>query len=112
MKIAVSSTEKEITSNVSDVFGRCPYFIIAEITDGKIKGFEAVQNKNVGQTGGVGIVVAQMIAEKDVDAVITKNIGPRAVDVLKQFDIKIYSGEGMIEKVLQDFMDNKLEKIE
>jgi len=53
-----------------------------------------------------------MIAEKNADAVITKNIGPRAADVLKQFSIEIYSGEGTIEKVLRDFINNKLEKIE
>ena len=37
MKVAISSTDKNIESNVSEVFGRCPYFIIAEINkEGKI----------------------------------------------------------------------------
>ncbi len=111
MKIAISSTDKNIESNVSDVFGRCPYFIIAEVEDQKIGKTEAIENKNTEQMSGAGISTAQLIAEKDVKAVITGNVGPRALDVLNQFNIEIYSGEGIIKEVLQKFIDGKLEKM-
>jgi len=111
MKIAVSSTDKNIESNVSDVFGRCPYFIIAEIEHQKIEKTEAIKNESMDQTSGAGISAAQLMAEKDVNAVITGNVGPRALDVLKQFSIEIYSGEGAIKEVLQEFIDGKLKKI-
>lgn len=62
--------------------------------------------------GGAGISAAQAIAEKDVKAVITGNIGPRAVDVFRQFNIQVYKGTGLVKKVLQDFIDNKLSKIQ
>ena len=32
----VSSQEKSIDSEVDDIFGRCPYFLIVEIKNGKI----------------------------------------------------------------------------
>ena len=112
MKIAISSTNKNIESNVSDVFGRCPYFIIAEIKDGKIERTEAIKNKSADQTGGAGISAAQLMAEKDINVVITGNVGPRALDVLKQFNIDIYSGEGIVKDILQDFIDKKLKKID
>ncbi len=111
MKIAVSSIDKNIESNVSDVFGRCPYFIIAEINDKKIEKSEIIKNKNIDQMGGAGISTAQLMAEKDVNIVITGNVGPRALDVLNQFNIEIYSGEGVIKRVLQEFIDGKLKKI-
>jgi len=111
MKIAISSTGKNLDSNVSDVFGRSPYFIIVEIENKKIIKVEAIQNISVKQMGGVGISVAQMVAEKDATIVITGNVGPRAMDVLKQFNIEIYAGNGLIEEVLQEFIDGKLEKI-
>ena len=111
MKIAISSTGKNLNSNVSDVFGRSPYFIIAEIENKKIGKVEAIQNISVKQMGGVGISVAQMVAEKDATIVITGNVGPRAVDVLKQFNIEIYAGNGLIKEVLQEFIDGKLEKV-
>ncbi len=111
MRIAISSTNKNIGSDVSDIFGRCPYFIIAEIKDDKIEKTEAIENKNTDQNSGAGISTAQLMAEKNVNAVITGNVGPRAIDVLKQFNIEVYSGKGVIKNVLQEFINKKLKKI-
>jgi len=112
MKIAVSSIDKNIEGDVSDVFGRCPYFIIAEIENQKIERTEVIENKSTDQMSGAGISTAQLIAEKNVNAVITGNVGPRAFDVLKQFNIEVYSGSGAIKEVLQKFINGKLKKIE
>ncbi|NOQ37996.1 hypothetical protein GQ472_03830 [archaeon] len=112
MKIAVSSTGKDLDSDVSSVFGRCPYFIIAEIEDEKIKAFEAVENTSADQTGGAGISAAKIVAEKDVNALISENVGPRALDVFRQFNIEIYSGSGSVNEALQGFIDDKLKKIQ
>ena len=111
MKIAVSSTEKHFNGKVSDVFARCPYFVIAEIENEKIQIVETIENKSANQLGQAGISAAQLMAEKNVNTVITKNMGPRALDVLKQFNIAIYYGDGAIEKVLREFIDGKLEKM-
>jgi len=111
MKIAISSTGKNLTDNVSEVFARCPYFVIAEIENGEIKKTEAIKNESENQMGGAGISAAQLMAEKNVNAVIAKNVGPRALDVLKQFNIEIYSGEGAIKEALKKFIDGKLEKM-
>ncbi|MCK4525010.1 MAG: NifB/NifX family molybdenum-iron cluster-binding protein [Candidatus Andersenbacteria bacterium] len=111
MKIAISSKEKDLNGEVDSVFGRCPYFLIVEIEDKKIQGFEAIENTSAEQAGGAGISTAQAVAEKDVDAIITGNIGPRALDVLGQFNIKIYNGSGSIDDVLRKFIDGKLETI-
>ena len=120
-KVAVSSTSENIESNVSDVFGRCPYFIIAEIPtkgesaagekDQKIEKIEVIKNENADQTGGAGISTSKLLVEQDVNVVITGNVGPRALDVLNQFNVEIYSGEGVIKDVLQEFINGKLEKI-
>ncbi len=111
MKIAISSKGKDLTGEVDNVFGRCPYFLIVEIEDKELKGFEAVENASVNQKGGTGISAAQNIVEKGVSAVITGNVGPRAFDVLKQFNIQVYSGIGPVKEVLQKCRDGKLEKI-
>lgn len=112
MKVAISSTGKDLNSNVSDVFGRCPYFVIAEIENNKIVKVEATENKSVNQRGGAGISAAQVVAEKNVKAVIAGNIGPRALDVLKQFNVEIYNGSGKVKEVLDKLIKNKLEKIQ
>jgi len=110
IKVAVSAKGKNVESEVSDVFGRSPHFIIAEIEDGEIKKSETVENKSTDQMSGAGVSTAQLMAEKNVNAVITGNVGPRALDVLNQFNIGIYYGDGTIKKVLQEFIDGKLKK--
>ena len=121
MKIAISSDGKDINGLVAEVFGRCPYFLIVEISakggsasggdDKTIKEFEVAENTSVNQTTGAGISVAQMIAGKNVNAVITGNIGPRALEVLKQFDIQIYKGFGLVSEVINKFIEGTLEEI-
>ena len=111
MKIALSSPGKDISSNLSEVFGRCPYFLIVEIEDKEAKGFKAVENTSINQIGGAGISAAQMVAEKNVSAAITGSIGPRALEVLRQFNIEVYKGTGLIREVIQKFIERKLEKI-
>ena len=120
MKIAISSTGKNLTDNVSEIFARCPYFIIAEISanggsasggkNKKIDKTELIENESTNQMSGAGIFAAQLMAEKNVKAVITGNIGPRAFDVLRQFDIEIYQGKGKVKEVIEKFIEGKLEK--
>lgn len=112
MKVAVSSNGENLTANISEVFARCRYFLIVEIEDKEIKNFEAIENEFANQMSGAGISVAQFIAEKGAEAVITRNIGPRAFDVLEQFNIKVYQGEGKVKDTLAKFIEGKLEKFE
>jgi len=110
MKIAISSNGKDLESEVSEVFARCPYFIIAEIEEGKIKSFEAIKNEVSDRMGGAGIFAAQLMAEKNVNAIITGNVGPRAFDVLSQFKIKVYQAKGTVKEALEKFIKGELEE--
>jgi predicted Fe-Mo cluster-binding NifX family protein len=107
-KIAVSVKENSLDSEISEIFARCPYFIIAEIKDGKIEKTEIIENKSLDQMSGAGISAAQLMAEKDIRAVITGNVGPRALDVLKQFNISIYYYKGIAKDALGKFIEGKL----
>ncbi|MFA5777466.1 MAG: NifB/NifX family molybdenum-iron cluster-binding protein [Parcubacteria group bacterium] len=110
MKIAISSTGKELSDGVAELFGRCPYFVIAEIENGKIVKADAIKNDNENQASGAGMSAAKLLVENNVNVVIARNVGPRAIDVLKQFNIEVYSGEGIINDILQKFIDKKLKK--
>jgi len=111
MKIAISSTGKGINSNVDSVFGRCPYFIVAKVEDKKIVKIEAIKNISSEKLGGAGISAAQAVVKKGVNIVITGNVGPRALDVLRQFKVEIYNGSGSIKEVLKNFINGKLKKL-
>lgn len=113
MKIAVSSTGKGLKSKASPVFGRCNYFIIAEIKDKEIKNSENVKNEGRRMRGGVGITAGELIGNKGVDAVITVNIGPRAFSVLKELSVKVYSGiPESVEENINALINEKLDVLE
>jgi len=111
MKIAISSTGGDLKSEIDARFGRCPYFLIVEIEDKEIKGIKAIENTAAGQMGGAGITAAEIVANEKVDAVITANLGPRALSVFEQFEIKIYQGQGKADDAVQKFMEGKLTEI-
>jgi len=111
MKIAISSTGKTLDDNIDQRFGRCPYFLIVEIEDKKIKETKAVENTAAAQSGKAGIAAAQRVMEEDIKAVITGNLGPNASDVLDQFGIKTYQSSGNIKDTVNKFIEGKLDKI-
>jgi predicted Fe-Mo cluster-binding NifX family protein len=111
MKIAISSTGKDLESDVDARFGRCSYFLIVEIENKKIKNFKAIENTGKDQAGGAGITAGEIVAKQKVDAIITVNLGPRAFSVFEQFKIKAYQGEGKIKEVVQKFLNGKLREI-
>jgi len=111
IKIAISSTSNSIEGDVDSRFGRCPFFLIVTLEKEELK-FQAIENMKKDMQGGVGIAIAQMLANENIDIVITKNIGPRALDVLKQFQIDVYQYEGSIREAIKNFKEKKLKLIE
>ena len=89
MKIAVSAKGNTMESQIDQRFGRAAFFIIVQTDDMEV---EVVDNSAVAASGGAGISAAQMIADKDVEAVVTGNVGPNAMNVLKAAKIKLYKG--------------------
>lgn len=119
MKIAVPSTGKTLESQISQVFGRCPYYILVEITENsetgekEIKEAEAIENPAVDQRGGAGIVSSQTLGNEDIDTVLATRVGPRAFDVLNRIDIKVYQAiEGTVKENVEEFISGNLEEIE
>lgn len=110
MKIAFSSTGQETSDNIADLFGRCPYFVVVTMDGEKIVKTEALKNENENQVSGAGVSVAKFLVENDVNVVIAKSVGPRALDVLKQFQVDVYNEEGTISDVLQKFIDKRIKK--
>ena len=111
MKIVISSTGKTLESEVDTRFGRCPYFLIVEIENKKLKNVKAIENTATSQAGGAGISAAEVVANEKPEVVITVNMGPRAFSVFEQFGMKIYQGQGKIKGVVQKFIDGKLKEV-
>ena len=113
MKIAISSSGEALDSLVDPRFGRCPFFMIAEVENKKIKNSKAIKNTAMLQGGGAGITAAQIIGNEKVEVVIAISFGPRAFGVLSELDIEMYQGiQGTVEENIQQLIDGKLKKLE
>ena len=109
MKIAITSTGTSLDSNVDPRFGRCAYFIIYD-TDSDT--FEFIENTGRQAMGGAGIQAGQLMASKNVGAVITGNFGPNAFRVLEAAKIKMYSGvSGTVREAIEKYKNGQLTEI-
>ncbi|MBN2852553.1 MAG: NifB/NifX family molybdenum-iron cluster-binding protein [Clostridia bacterium] len=109
MKIAVTSTGQEISSQLEQKFGRAEYFIIAETSTME---FQVIDNKASLEAGGAGIQAGQTIINSGATVLITGNVGPNAMKVLKSGKIKIYRGQReSVEKNIEMFNKHSLEEI-
>lgn len=111
MKIGISSEGSDLDGRVDNNFGRCRYFAVIEVEDGKIVGSKFIENTAATQSGGAGVAASQLIANEGVDVIIASNIGPRSLDVFGQLGIKMFKGEGKLNDVVKDFIDGKLPEI-
>jgi predicted Fe-Mo cluster-binding NifX family protein len=112
MKIAISSTGKDLESEIDVRFGRCSYFVFVDIEDKEIKNVEAIENQSQNQMGGAGVTSSEFVANKGIKAIITGNVGPRAFSVFNQFNIDIYQETGKIKDALEKFINGELEKVD
>ena len=101
MKIAISAAGQNLESSIDERFGRCRYFIILETDDMR---YEVIENANADLSTSAGIQSASLVASKGVEAVITGNCGPKAMQVFAATTIEVIIGQhGMVKDVVEKF---------
>jgi len=101
MKIAVSSSERDLSAQIGPRFGRCAYFVIVETDD---MSFEVFNNESIALGGGAGIQAAQFVASKGAGAVLTGNCGPNAVQTLGASHVEIFVGQsGTVKEAIEKY---------
>jgi len=113
MKIAISSTSKDIKGEIADIFGRCPFFAIIDVDleEKKINETNFIENISADQPGGAGVSASQLVVDNKAEAVISGNIGPRAKEVLQKFQVDMYIAQGSLEQAVKDMWEDKLKKV-
>jgi len=74
---------------VSMQFGRAPAFTIVDLEGGQVKNVVVEPNQYMYQPHGVGIAVAQHMANRGVQVIIAGRFGPNATSVLQSVGIKM-----------------------
>ncbi len=111
MKIAATTQNGGLHDVILPQFGRAPSFTIIEL-DKDIKSVEVIQNPACMQPSGAGIMASQILVDRGVKVLLTGNVGPKAMSVLKSAGIKIYRADGLtVEEAVRRFMNGQLEEI-
>lgn len=111
MIIAVSCSSGSTESQIDLRFGRCPFFSIFEVKNGKIVKEDVVRNPGMNAFRGAGIQAAQLLANRGVNVVITGRIGPNAFSALSMAGIKVVIAYGMTaRKAAEKYIKGELEE--
>jgi predicted Fe-Mo cluster-binding NifX family protein len=109
MRIAVSVDEnKGLASVVSHHFGRCPYYLLADVEQREIRDVTAVANPffaqhQPGQVPG-------FISSQGVQVMITGGMGRRAIAFFEQYNIVPVTGAfGTAQQVLEQYLNGGLQ---
>ncbi len=104
--IAISARGKSPEDPVDQRLGRCEYFVFYDPETGEFSGLE---NPFRLEGSGAGINTAQFLTEKKVGAILTGNVGPKALQVLHAAGIKVYTNStGRVQDALQAYQQGQL----
>ena len=91
MKIAITAQGNDLSSDIDLRFGRAKWLIVVDVETGDFKAHDNEVNLNAAQ--GAGIQTGRNVAELDVEAVITGNVGPNAFKTLNAAGVKVFLAE-------------------
>jgi predicted Fe-Mo cluster-binding NifX family protein len=109
MRIAVSADDEQgLDSVVSPHFGRCPYFIVADLEGREVKTVRSIANPFYAhhQPGQVPM----FINTHDVDVMLTGGMGGRAIALFQRFGIRPVTGaSGTVRHALEQYLGGDLQ---
>jgi len=111
MKIAVCAKGEGLKALVDERFGRTDQFVIFDMETKEVK---TVENSAKNAGVGAGGQAVRILNEENVEVVIVPEVGPKAVDALKAFEIKAYRlGESKtVEEAIKKYESKDLKEFE
>ncbi len=107
MKIAITTSGKDLSAPLDPRFGRAPKFLIYDLEADTFNVIDNLQNLNAAQ--GAGIQSGQNIARQGVKALVTGHCGPKAFRVLQAAGIKIFNtSASTVAEALDQYRTGKL----
>ncbi len=110
-QIAVAvEDDKGLEGQVSMHFGRCPYYVLADVEKDKVVGHRVEENTHFGnhQPGQMPVFIRDLGA----DVILAGGMGPRAIDMFQGFGIEVATGAvGNVGKVLDAYLRGEIKGI-
>ena len=111
MKIAVIAQGKDMLSEIDPRFGRAKWLIVIDSETGNFQAHDNAVNLNAIQ--GAGVQTGQNIANLDVEAVITSNVGPNAFKTLSKAGVKIFLADKQtVAEAVESLKAGKLKQVD
>lgn len=108
MRVAISAdNDNGLDSVVSPHFGRCPYYVLADLEGQEVKAVQSVANPFYGhhQPGQV----PTFIHSQGVDVMLTGGMGRRAIGFFQQYGIEAATGaSGTARHALEQYLGGAL----
>jgi len=109
MKICITSEGDNLNSKVDPRFGRCQYFIFADINTLE---FKAIENPSIQAMGGAGVQSSQLVASQQVKAVLTGNVGPNAFQTLQAAGIDVFTSvSGTVKEAIERYKKGEFKAV-
>ena len=107
MKIAVPTLgNRGLKERVAEHFGRCPIYTIIDNEEKQI----TVINNTSSHNGGKGLP-PELLRQNDINVLLCKKIGPKAIEMCKYFNIEVYvDSSDTVEKMYDKWKNNQLHK--
>ena len=111
MKIAVSSSGNDLSSEVDPRFGRAANFIVV---DSETMDFKVVANtQNLSLPQGAGIQAGKTVVDSGAKVVLTGNCGPKAFAVLQEVGVAVVVGaQGTVAEAVAAYKSGELKAVD
>ena len=112
MRIAVSVDDSNgMDSVVSPHFGRCPYYVLADLDGQDVKQVNVVANSNYGRHAPG--TVPTFIRDQGADVMLAGGMGRRAVALFEEYGIQAVTGaSGSVRHALEQYLNGELQGAE
>jgi|GEM_PF-2290614 len=109
MKVCIPATNETPDALVDSAFGRCKYLQFADTQTEQLYYRENTYRK---ENSGAGTQVAQLVLSEGAEAVLSREVGPKAARVLGERSVDIYSvGEISVRDAVNHFKQGKLKLV-
>jgi len=108
MRIAVSAeSDSGLESATSPHFGRCPFYVLADVEGGQVVEVRVIENPYYGQHAPGQ--VPGFIRDYGVDVMLTGGMGQRAIALFEEYGIEAVTGaEGTVRRALERYLQGQL----
>lgn len=109
--LAVCAKKPGLDSEVEERFGRAEYFVIFDEEKNQP---QSIENKAKFESGGAGGTAVRLLNENGVDVVLVPELGPKAMDAIKAFEMTVYryTEQKTVRETIEDYKNGKLSKID